>query len=122
MAQNYVQMSTWFLVKLGAELGGGSKIIRGKMAPQSNPRGRRDTLVAEIRPFGRVPQLTDGKVAQDALADRWRWAKRRGQLSDSHGAGQPVLKVPRTGSEHLPPESELPLAPTAASQPASSQR
>ena len=93
-----------------------------KYHPKQECAQRMTTLVAEIPPFGRVSQLTVGMVAQVALADRLRWAKRRGQLSHSHGAGQPVLKVPRTGSERLTPESGLSLAPTAASQPASSQR
>ena len=103
-----------------------SQVAELEAMPKCDPKGERaermTTLVAEIRLFGRVPQLTDGKVAQVALADRLRWAKRRGQLSDSHGVGQPVLKVPRTGSERLTPESGLSLARSGASQPASSQR
>ena len=74
-------------------------------------------LVADIRASG-----WGRDMAEVAMADPLRWAKRRGQLSHSHGAGQPVLKVPRTGSERLTPESGLSLARSGASQPASSQR
>ena len=49
-----------------------------KYDPKRERAERMTTLVAKGRPFGRVPQLTDGNMAQLALADRLRWATRRG--------------------------------------------
>ena len=80
---------------------------------------RMTTLMADIRASGRGGV---GNTPELAMADPLRWAKRRGQLSDSHRAEQPVMKVPRTGSERLTPESGLSPARGGASQPASSQR
>ena len=80
-----------------------------------------NTLMADIRAFGRVPLLTEGRGDEYALACRLRKAKRHSHLSESQLSE--LTEIARSANQPVPEDDEPadpldPFADEAANRPA----